>query len=466
MKIKIFLLISIMPMICFGCLYFNNPQNADSHDSPISAARRLETEPNSGIKRSNINPDILPVLTKYSPPRRRIYYKPVHVETCDKVEDWKNDCNCVISADKVNYICSSSTVTNGKRQSIKLEGRTPPHASVFKASRTFADKDLSGTHMMIRFYVHEGGEQNTWNNIKYIAVYIYGGHGVAGYKLWFPGLPGAHKGWNTWFGTYGNISEYGKNMDWTAVHKIVFKVQLKENGQRAAVTLDKIEFFPKLKKGLFMFRFDDGSISHYNAASYLESKGLRGTFGIIGKHVEESNPCNLSLEQLHRMQDAGHLIANHTYSHLDARLVSISEFVDDVKKMQKWMYKNGFAEGARILIMPYCRWPEGLREALIGIVDFVWIGCDAAGRAHVYPLHEPLVMPISTVIRKEYNDVVFDAEKEGAVGALEYHTIGRPNTSDIPWSEFENTVDIVAAEHDSSNIKVVTPLEILSVDIR
>jgi peptidoglycan/xylan/chitin deacetylase (PgdA/CDA1 family) len=61
------------------------------------------------------------------------------------------------------------------------------------------------------------------------------------------------------------------------------------------------------------FTFDDGRASQADAGGLLEAYGMRGTFYINSGRI--GLPGYLGLEQLHRLQDAGHEIGGHTVSH-------------------------------------------------------------------------------------------------------------------------------------------------------
>lgn len=82
--------------------------------------------------------------------------------------------------------------------------------------------------------------------------------------------------------------------------------------------------------------FDDGPHPYYTEQLLdgLKERGVKATFFVMGKHVEE-NP-----ELVERMYSEGHLIGNHTYSHIQLNksngdtfkeeLVKTSELIDEL----------------------------------------------------------------------------------------------------------------------------------------
>lgn len=70
--------------------------------------------------------------------------------------------------------------------------------------------------------------------------------------------------------------------------------------------------------------FDDGPSAHCTGRLLdgLKERGIKGTFFLIGKNAEE-NP-----ELVKRLYEEGHLIGNHTYSHVE--ITKLSD--EDAKK--------------------------------------------------------------------------------------------------------------------------------------
>lgn len=80
----------------------------------------------------------------------------------------------------------------------------------------------------------------------------------------------------------------------------------------------------------------------------LKEKDVKAAFFVVG-HMIESNP-----DSVKRMADEGHLVCNHTYSHPDTTLLSQSEFVNELTKVE-----NTARELCGVEIAPFYRPPAG-----------------------------------------------------------------------------------------------------------
>lgn len=71
-------------------------------------------------------------------------------------------------------------------------------------------------------------------------------------------------------------------------------------------------------RGVYTFTFDDGAIGQFqNAATVMAEHGLRGSFFLIGRTVNDSrnHPERFHVPQMLAAQAMGHEIGSHTYTH-------------------------------------------------------------------------------------------------------------------------------------------------------
>lgn len=80
--------------------------------------------------------------------------------------------------------------------------------------------------------------------------------------------------------------------------------------------------------------FDDGP--QYKTTMQLldglKERGVVATFFVVGEKVEERK------EVLKRMQEDGHLIGNHTYSHIDLNSVRVEEAIEEINRTNQLIY--------------------------------------------------------------------------------------------------------------------------------
>lgn len=82
--------------------------------------------------------------------------------------------------------------------------------------------------------------------------------------------------------------------------------------------------------------FDDGLLDHYTlVAPHLDSLGLKATFWVIGKSIEEGEynyARRLTWEMCREMSDRGHEISSHSWSHPHLTELSEEELREEVTR--------------------------------------------------------------------------------------------------------------------------------------
>jgi peptidoglycan/xylan/chitin deacetylase (PgdA/CDA1 family) len=104
--------------------------------------------------------------------------------------------------------------------------------------------------------------------------------------------------------------------------------------------------WPERAKAALSFVYDDGHISNAEIAAYqLEAHKIRGTF-----YLSKFNIFPHHISQWQRVRDAGHELANHTWTHPNpqslANHTAASFIEDETGKMEQWMNDN-FGEDQR-----------------------------------------------------------------------------------------------------------------------
>ena len=101
------------------------------------------------------------------------------------------------------------------------------------------------------------------------------------------------------------------------------------------------------------YTFDDGLAEHSTvAAPELEKRGFRGTFWVCGFYTEQGASSKLprmTWDELKQMAKNGHEISNHSWSHQNAKRLTLEQVKSEIEK-------NDSAIFANIGVMPvtYC----------------------------------------------------------------------------------------------------------------
>ena len=105
--------------------------------------------------------------------------------------------------------------------------------------------------------------------------------------------------------------------------------------------------------------FDDGPHPYYTEQLLdgLKERGVHATFFVMGKHVE------LYPELIERMSEEGHLIGNHTYSHMQLNRSNGDAFKEELIKTNELIEKLTGQE-VQYVRPPYGTWDKKFEKEL------------------------------------------------------------------------------------------------------
>lgn len=112
--------------------------------------------------------------------------------------------------------------------------------------------------------------------------------------------------------------------------------------------------------------FDDGPHPSYTEQLLdgLKKRGVKATFFVTGEHA------SLHPDIIERMDEEGHLIGNHTYSHMQLNAGNIEEYKNELIKTNEVIEK---ITGEDVLYVrpPYGAWDKSL-EAELNMFPVLW----------------------------------------------------------------------------------------------
>lgn len=105
--------------------------------------------------------------------------------------------------------------------------------------------------------------------------------------------------------------------------------------------------------------FDDGPHPSFTEELLdgLKERGVVATFFVTGEHAE------LHPDIIKRMNDEGHLIGNHTYSHMQLKSDNLEEFKAELVKTNE-VIRQITGEAPYFVRPPYGTWDKSLEEEL------------------------------------------------------------------------------------------------------
>ena len=112
--------------------------------------------------------------------------------------------------------------------------------------------------------------------------------------------------------------------------------------------------------------FDDGPdpVCTPELLDGLKERDVRATFFLLGQSVEENEAV------VKRMKEEGHLIGNHTYSHVELTKLSPEEAQEEVVRTSSEIYKAAGVYTAFVR-PPFGEWPDGL-EFQVTMIPVKW----------------------------------------------------------------------------------------------
>ena len=105
--------------------------------------------------------------------------------------------------------------------------------------------------------------------------------------------------------------------------------------------------------------FDDGPHPYYTEQLLdgLKERDVKATFFVLGKHVEEYP------ELVRRMSEEGHLIGNHTYSHIQLNQGNSEAFKEELVKTSE-LIENLTGQEVQYVRPPYGTWDKKFEKEL------------------------------------------------------------------------------------------------------
>ncbi len=115
----------------------------------------------------------------------------------------------------------------------------------------------------------------------------------------------------------------------------------------------------EIEKKKIALTFDDGPSNVDGGTAYLleglEKRGVKATFFMLGKSVKRYP------EIAKQVYEHGHLIGNHSYTHVDLTAISKENFMLELEETNKVIYE---ATGMKVSFMrpPFGEWNRNLEE--------------------------------------------------------------------------------------------------------
>lgn len=448
-----------LSMICLGYspADFDGDGNVNLIDFGMFANQWLEKDQNEwgGYVREH---EMLLWLSAVSSRRHYVPILPLYIDCFDDPNDWADLRRLILTGiteyeGEKAYLC-------GDRNFRSILVTKEPVTRYGRMRKGFATaKDFSGCNFELRLKVLEGVADSSWEHIRSV---FLGFKDSSGKWAWF--FASRSYGWQVTCKTRTDMTEGDPSIDWSEIVQLGFDFRT-EPGTAPQFILDRLIVFKSVPSTRFFDKpivintFDDNWASHYDAAAYLSSKGMVGTFYTIGNSVGKHWRPLLTLQEYQDMHWAGHLIANHSWTHpMPFDELSFSEQIYQITKMQRWMCENGFGDGARIFTAPGNDWNPCMERALGPYVDHVRQTLGGGGMCR-NPLMNPTRIRVSAGTPL---DALAQVERALAPGEPPSIIVYMGHDMVDNMTDFKTYVDYLELKRNNEEIHVCTPADLLA----
>jgi peptidoglycan/xylan/chitin deacetylase (PgdA/CDA1 family) len=318
----------------------------------------------------------------------------------ESTTDWVIFAEGSCAPDYVNVMSSTLTAPASVALSTGTTG-WHLHAGML---RTFtAAQDVSSADfLVVRYFVWPWPSGNAFTNQSLAEIAVYLRDTGENWSIWSaegrnyaakkgPSLVGWHEVW------LPLGKPYATGCDLTLVNRIRLLFRCVDTSDsyvhvdNVKITFDSVRFVKVVDDSArFVLTFDDGLKTQLLAAARLNYWGKKGVFAVNGYWIDkgvwatDGVTAVMSVDDLRALQEQGHLIANHGYTHASVNAASVwgheQDILDDYIRQRDWMLRNGFSAGADIIVAGGGSWNRaldvlvrkaGFRQVFLCIGDYV-----------------------------------------------------------------------------------------------
>ena len=231
---------------------------------------------------------------------------------------------------------------------------------------------------------------------------------------------------------YGRISQYTVNKKVTEIYQDVYNPYCRDN-----------------TKAKCLIVFDDGNKAQYTISfSYMQSKGIVGTVYVNGYNIGQYGV--LTLSDLHEMAEAGWIIGNHAYDHVDLTHLTDQQILNELSQQINFLLNNGFNTSAYHLAYPGGYSNENIYTIMnqLGMLTGRTTTGSLIDNYNALNLYQiPAYTIINTTTLSTIKGYIDDAIETDSTVILLFHNIANynPDTYDYLTSNFMSVIDYLAS---------------------
>jgi len=373
-----------------------------------------------------------------------------------------NAASPTLESDTDYYMATDGTTVAGTLFTCTVGGGTD--CSMFKYYGGVGGKDVSGCHLVIDVYIHEGTGISSYIHIENMYITLKDSNSVTATYKFAVGCGGAGNGgiiagWNS----FSIPLESGKgSVDLTDIDYFTLVIDRDSQDNTPAVTFGRLMFYEQpTTPGIVVFGFDGTYDTQKRAAMYLNANGMVGTF-FTSKGTQEQEG-KMTFADLYQLKSAGHLIASYP-AHDGIYWVNktLQQKKDALIVSQKYFGDLGFASGMRIVSTPGSGYNQDDRQLLLG----GWLDCltgHTNGTGFPLTFYDLQHLPFNAGPGvSTHEDVIDNAVEDRGIAMFIFHQCDGQGDSDITYNYFKGVVDTARNYIDAGTLVARTPLDIIS----
>lgn len=214
-------------------------------------------------------------------------------------------------------------------------------------------------------------------------------------------------------------------------------------------------------RGAVVVSLDDCHAQDYEAWQRLADKAVPLTIAMTPGYIVDGSPNSdprLTLSEATEMRDGGAEFVNHTWYHEATNTDTVDDVMESVKRAQKWMYQNGFHNGADLHIHTNGAWNV---EYINRLSKYFKMSASVAPGVYPWRLSNPFVQGRETFDDVAEADITDDATNDDITRILNHaeqynyvaHIYGHMNNNTL------SKIDAIADEILARDLEPITMRE-------
>lgn len=280
-------------------------------------------------------------------------YEPVFRETFGDISKWSAGAGAALAEEAQYFVIGGASKRGSGWEDdpgygIRFTKTADDVDTVTIAQSLSAPVDLSQSHCLLRYYIHDGVK----DTLNRVIIKLIDGDGRGGEFLDVgvnpPNLSPHfwHDGWRSRPFVRTQMYNVDAGFDLSDIEDIEISIKSEEVGDQPVISLEFLEFLPQLSTPIpYLVTFDGHYENQKEALAYLAARGIRAD--VYATHDNIGGSGRMTMEDLKQAGRMGHVIDVHerSASPTSFYLLTDAQKHQTLRESVQWRREHGFHEG-------------------------------------------------------------------------------------------------------------------------